>query len=688
MLNAVFEPSRIALVGASDRPGSAGKMFWDNLRSFPGDVIPVNPRAPTVGGVPTVPSLRNVRADLAVLVTPADTVPEIVAEATGVTAAVVISGGFAEAGPAGVRRQERLMAAARRAGVRIVGPNCFGVQNCALPMNASLSGGLAAPGRISLVTQSGSYGMAVHTVGVDDAAGFAKVCATGNKADVADAELLRYLGADPQTRTICVLSESMPDGREFATAAREITPHKPVVVALTGRSPSGARAAFSHTAALAGRHRIAVAALEDAGVIVARSGLEMLDTARALDHRPLPAGRRVGVVTNSGGTGVELTDLLSAAGAQVPEFSAKLRDELAAVLPQLGSPRNPVDVTTAWDRFPELYRAVVDRLARSGEVDAIVAVLLQRAASPEVAAAVRAAAARSDVPVYVCWVASRGQRAGVQQLADVPCFDWPERTARAVGHAVGRPLPRHAMPAVTSRRRTPPGRLPVDAGARLLAEAGLDVLAWRLCDTPAQAVAAARELGHPVAVKVVHPALEHKSDRGGVRLDLSDEGAVAEAAVDLLALEAGARLLVQRMGTGVEIVVGGIRDPWFGPAIMVGFGGVLADVLDDVAFALAPLDESDAHRLLRRLRGYPVLTGVRGRPPADLDALARTVVAASELLASDAGIAEFDLNPVLCGRTGCWIADWRIKGGIPSRGDRPGMTDLALQGGEMPRGSP
>lgn len=687
MLNAVFSPRRIAVVGASDRPGSAGKLFWDNLRSFPGEVIPVHPRVSTVDGQPAVPSLRGLDADLAVVATPAEAVPDVIAEATGVSAAVVISGGFAESGPRGVGLQQQLMAAARAAGVRIIGPNCFGVQNCWLPLNASLSGGLAEAGGISLVTQSGSYGMAVHTVGVDDRAGFAKVCATGNKADVSDAELLRYLGDDDETRTICFLAESLPDGREFVAAAREITARKPVIVTLTGRSASGARAAFSHTAALAGQHRVAAAALTDAGVIVADSGLEMLDVARAVDHRPLPAGNRVGVVTNSGGAGVELTDLLVYAGAQVPELSTRLRHELAAVLPELGSTRNPVDVTTVWARFPELYSSVIEALSRSGEVDAVIAVMLQRAASPKVAAAVRDAAASARIPVYVCWGAARGQREGVELLG-VPSFDWPQRTARAIGHAISRPAARLAMPEVVPRAPTPPGQLDVASGAQLLAEAGVDVMPWQLCATPAEAAAAASHLGYPVAVKAIHPLLTHKSDHNGVRLDLADEHAVTVAAGELLSLEPGTQLLVQRMGSGVEMVVGGLRDPQFGPAVMVGFGGVLAEILEDVAFALAPLTEPDALRLLRRLRGYPVLAGARGERPVDMTALARVIVAVSELLAADPGIAECDLNPVLCGPTGCWAVDWRFRGENPSRRDNSRPADLAFQGGEMQAGSP
>jgi acetyltransferase len=680
-LAALFAPRRVALVGASDRTGTAGQLFWNNLANFAGEVVPVTPSATEVGGQPAVPTLRDVdgEVDLAVVVVPARAVPGVIADAaaTGIPAAVVISGGFAEAGPEGARLQAQLLDAARAGGVRIIGPNCFGVQNCDLGLNASLARGLpAGGGGISLVTQSGAYGMAIHTLGRDEHARFAKVCATGNKADIADAELLRYLGADPATRTLCFLSESLPDGRAFAEAAREVTPDKPVIVARTGRSGAGARAAFSHTAALASPERLVRGALEQAGVTVVASGLEMLDAARALDSQPLSAGSRIGIITNSGGTGVELTDLLVDEGLTVPELSASLAEGLRAVLPPLGSARNPVDITTVWSRFTELYPAMVDRLARSGEVDVVIPVLLQRSADKAVAGAVAdaVAALRADgvtVPVYVCWVAERANRAGADLLQDagVPCFDWPQRTARAVGHSVRYAAARGSV----SRSFPEPGGLgplppvpdrvlDVERAAELLTGAGIELLTGRVCGTAEEAVAAAEGMGYPVVAKIEHPELSHKSDVGGVRLGLDDSEAVAAAAEDLLALAAGARVLVQREGAGIEVVVGGIRDAQFGPAVLVGLGGVLVEVLDDVALALAPLSVAEAAELLARLRCYPLLGGARGRERVNLAALARLVSRVGDLLVRAPEIAELDLNPVLCGAAGCVVADWRVRG--------------------------
>lgn len=678
-LEAVFTPRRIALVGASEKPGTMGELFWRNLAGFPGEVVPVTPSSPSVGGVKAYPVMASVdgEIDLAVVVVRAAAVPEVIRDAAvkGVSAALVISGGFAETGPDGAALQADVVAAARTGGVRIVGPNCFGVQNCDLPLNASMATGLPpGGGGITLATQSGSYGMAIHTLAVDERTRFAKVYAMGNKSDIGDAELLRYLTADPASRTLCFFVESLPDGREFCAVAKAArAAGKPVIMARTGRSAAGARAAQSHTAALAGSERIWRAALERAGVLMARSGLEMLDTARALDSQPPPAGNRIAIITNSGGTGVELADLLSDEGLTVPELSTALQDELRALLPPLASPANPVDITPVWRRFAELYPGLVDRLARSGEVDVVIPVLLQRAATDRaVAAGVRDAVARLrddgvTVPVYVCWVAPRSARANAELLqeAGVPCFEWPERTARAVGHAVSYLNPRapRVRPTTHDRHSAPLGGsqiLEPDLGARMLRGAGIGVVESITCRDVTEAVTAAQRIGYPVVCKVVHPDLAHRSDVGGVRLGLSGPDAVQTAALALLALADGGQVQVQPQLGGVEVAVGGLRDPQFGPVVMIGLGGILVEVMDDVAFGLAPLSSGDAHRLIESLRGYAALTGARGREPVDLDALAGAVSAVGDLLATRPEIVDLDLNPLLATPGGAVTVDWHI----------------------------
>jgi acetyltransferase len=725
----VFEPRRVALVGASDRPGSVGRLLWDNLAGFPGEVLPVCPAA-TVGGKVAYADLRDVpgQVDLAVIATPAATVPGIIGAAAdkGVRAAVVLSAGFAETGDEGARLQADAVAAARAGGVRLVGPNCFGVQNADLPLNASIAAGTPrGGGGVTIVTQSGSYGMAVHALGQDEGLRVAKVFAAGNKADITDAELLSYLRQDPDTRVICLLLESVTDARRFFTEARQTTPRKPVIAVVGGRTGAGQRAAVSHTAALGTDDAILDAALRQAGVVRVRTGLQALDGARALASQPVPRGPRVAVVTNSGGTGVELTDLLADEGLAVPELSGPLQDELRALLPEYGSARNPVDMTPAWRLFTTVYPAAIEMLARSGEVDAVVPVLLQRSASPEVAVAVRDAVGRLradgvPVPVYVCWVAPReaDQHAEVLRAAGVPCFAWPERTARAIGTAVrcgermgqngpgagaagradepgaglpvkgevpgtglpvrgdvpGAGAPAHHPPpgrfAVIRRRSprsAPRGELPAHglvsavAARELLVGAGIPVIETIRCRSGETAVAAAGRVGYPVVAKVDHPELTHKSDVGGVRLGLADEAAVREAVADLLGLAEGAGVLLQRQHEGVELLVGGLRDPEFGPVVMAGLGGVLVETWRDVQLAVAPVSEAEAVGLLRSLRGAAIFGGLRGHPAIDLGPVASVIVRVGELLADHPQISELDLNPVLATETGCVAVDWRIQ---------------------------
>jgi acyl-CoA synthetase (NDP forming) len=656
LLTALFSPRRVALVGASDRAGTLGYLLGRNLESFPGEVVPVR----------SGESLLDVpgEIDLAVVSVPAEAVPGVAADAAakGVRAMVVLSGGFAETGPDGAALQDRLVAAAGP--VRVIGPNCFGIQNCDLPLNASMAAGLPeGGGGICLVSQSGAYGMAIYTLATDERARFAKILAPGNTCDVTIAELLTELADDPAAGTLCFLLESLADGRAFVEQARRTTRVKPVVVAKTGRSEAGARAAASHTAALASREAIWRGVFAQAGIVEVGSGQELLDVARALDGQPLPAGDRVAIISNSGGVGVELSDLLSDEGLTVPALSGPLQEKIRAMLPAFASPANPVDVTPVWKRFAELYPALTDLLARSGEVDAVVPVLLQRAAMDrataeglkDVVAALKADGV--DVPVHVCWIAPRDARpnADLLQESGVPCFEWPARTARALGHAR-----RYARARVRTRPAPDappprPGPTPTDSAgaAAVLAEFGVRTVSSTLCRTPGDAAAAATVF--PCAVKLAEAA--HRTDVGGVRLGLADADSVRDAAAELLA---SGPVLVQPQLTGVEVAVGALRDPVFGPVVMVGLGGIWVEVLADVAFAMAPLDRAGARELLAGLRGFPLLTGARGADPVDLDALADVVAAAGELLLAAAELSSIDLNPVLATRDGAVAVDWKI----------------------------
>jgi acyl-CoA synthetase (NDP forming) len=678
-LTSVFTPARVAVVGASDTPGSPGSVLWRNLGTFPGEVVPVSRSASEVGGVPAYGSLRDVPGtiDLAVLAVPAAATLEVLrdAVAAGVGACIVVSAGFAETGPVGRALQDELVRVAREGGVLLVGPNCLGVQNWDVPLNASLAAGAATGGGgIAVITQSGSYAMALSALSADEGVAFSTAYSCGNRADIDDAEVLDHLRTDPGTEVVCAFVESFADGRTFLDAAERLTATKPLVVTAVGRSTDGARAAASHTAALASDRRAWDDVLRNAGATVTRSGLEMLDAARALRGQPLPRGVRVGIVTNSGGTGTELSDLLADEGLTVPALSDGLRAELAALLPAYASAANPVDITPVWSRFAELYPVVIEALARSGEVDVVIPVLLHRSAEdPTVAQAVADSVARlrvegNDVPVHVCWVARRSAWpiTATLQAAGIPSYEWPPRTARALGHASRyAAFRRAAAPEPASREDVAPRPIPHDVAAdplaahSLLTRFGIEIVDTRVALDAEEAVAVAAAFGLPVVLKVDHPSLSHKSDVGGVRLGLRDLESVRAAAADLLGLAPGARVLVQPQRSGVELVVGGLRDPTFGPLVLFGLGGVFVELLDDIGFARAPLSPEEAERLVSAPRGASLLTGARGTV-VDRSAVVALVHAVGQVMAAHPEVEELDLNPVLAGPGGCVAVDVRL----------------------------
>lgn len=673
-LDAVFNPARVAVVGASDRPGKVGTVVWRNLADFDGEVVPVTSSSPSVGGVPAAASLTEVEGDidLAVLVVPARVAPIVArqAAAKGVGAIVVLAGGFAETGAEGTALQAELVDAAGP--VRIVGPNCFGVQNMARGLNASMTAaGAHEPGGIALVTQSGAYGMAIHAMAPDEHLRFGKVYSSGNKADIGDHEAVRYLHADPDTDIICLLAESVTDGAELAASIREAAPTMPVIVAKTGRSEAGARAARSHTGSLGTDDAIFRAAMLQAGAVTVRTGLEMLDVARLLAGQPLPGGNRAAIITNSGGTGVELVDLLATEGVHVPELSETLQARIAERIPAFASPRNPVDITPIWPRFAELYPWLVGTLARSGEVDLVIPVLLQRAAMDEATVAgIRHTVTelRNDgnaVPVYCCWVAPRAERfkADILQAAGIPCLEWPEPTARAVGHAVRYAINRRGItprPNVPAPRPLsfPSGPISSHPAANLLAEVGIGTVDSRICQDENEARSAAATFGGPVVMKTADPQIEHRADVGGVRVGLHTGEEVVAAFRDLSRL--GPSVLVQPQLSGAETVVGGLRDPVFGPVVMTGVGGTLVELLGDVTFALAPVTVEEAAGMIERLRGYPLLSGYRGGSAANIAELANVIVAVSRFMATHPDISEIDLNPVIVTESEAVAVDWKI----------------------------
>jgi len=700
---ALFAPKRVAIVGASASPGKTGALFLRNLTAgdagFAGKVVAIHPSAGEILGCPAYPCLTAVPepVDLVIIVTPPEVVPGIVEDCglARVPVAVVISGGFAESGPDGVARQRNVVHAAAAGSVRLLGPNCFGVINTACGLNASLSIGLPNRGGISLITQSGAYGMAAFSRSLEDGSGFAKIAALGNKADLDEADLLEYLGRDPETRVVAMLLESIEDGRRFFDVATAVSAQKPVVVLKTGRHPGAQRAAASHTAALTSDVAVTVAAFRQAGMQVVEDGLALLDVAASLDKQPPLRGRNVGIITNSGGTGVELTDLLEAKGLAVPALSPGLQAAIASYLPPHGSAVNPIDVTTDWGRFAVMYEATIDALMNSEEVDAVVPILLQRSALlPEVAdaiiAAIRRARQRGSLkPIHVCWVAPRSAAANRDKLlaAGIPCHAWPAATAAVL--AATALSPARSRPTLSAETSVPFPASASDAGwvtsataFTLLQQAGFPVAHWALVLDAGEAAVLAEKMSFPVVLKAERSGLVHKTEAAAVRLNLQNGVAVMRAFEDFRnQLGAGPAILQRQLEPGIEFVIGARRDRSFGPVIMAGLGGIWVEALEDVAFRLAPIDAGEALAMLDELKGRKMLTGARGSAPLDTLRLAQLIAGLSQWFCAAAWLAELDLNPIIAHGGAYTIADarMRIADASPKPGGRWEKTERSLK---------
>lgn len=679
---ALFNPRRVAIVGASETPGKAGALFLRNLTSpeagFAGEIIAIHPSATTLMGVPAFPRLAAAPApiDLAVVVTPPATLPAVVEDCgdAKVPVAVVISGGFAEIGGDGVELQRNIVQKAKARGLRLVGPNCFGVISAQRGLNASLSIGLPKSGGVSLVTQSGAYGMAAFARSTDEGVGFSKIVALGNKADVDETDVLAFLGADPETRVIALLLESIGDGRRLFETIAAITSTKPVVALKTGRHPAAQRAAASHTAALSSDAAVVDAALRQAGAHVVEDGLLLLDVAASLDRQPPLRGRNVAIITNSGGTGVELTDLLEAKGLGVPALSATLQEKIAAALPPHGSAINPIDVTTDWGRFAQMYGAAVELLMNSDEIDAVVPVLLQRSAlMPEVGGAIidalkKARDAGSTKPLHICWVAPKNADGNRAQLlaAGVPCHLWPVGAAATLAATKApktAPPQKSAMPTIPAPSDCgADGWVSTPAAFSLLAQAGFPAAAVTLVASADEAAAKAEEMSFPVVLKAERPGLTHKSDKGALRIGLGDRDSVRRAFSDFeRRLGAGPALLQRQAQPGLELVIGGRRDPTFGPILLAGLGGVWVEALNDIVLRLAPIDAQQAAEMLDELKGRALFDGFRGAPAIDIAKFATLLAHVSEFLAAAEWIAELDMNPVIASPDGFPIVDVRMR---------------------------
>jgi acetyltransferase len=675
-LATLFDANAVAIVGASADPAKVGGSVLANLRAggFAGRIVPVNRCRSEVQGLPAVPSLRAVHEpiDVAVIAVPADDVLPALKDcvAIGVPSAVVISAGFREAGPTGRAREAELRDWLVAQPLRLVGPNTLGWMRPSRCLNLSFAPGAPPAGPIGFFSQSGALCTAILDWSRERGLGFSLFASLGNQADVTETDVLTALADDSETRVIVGYLEGVDDGRRFFDALRETAQRKPCVLMKAGRSASGARAVSSHTGALAGADRVFEAAVRQAGAVRAATIEELFDLARALADQPLPRNRRLVVVTNGGGLGVLAADAAAASGLTVEPFAPPVDARLRAVLPATASTANPVDLVgdATAARYGDALRALAG-------VDATHLVLLAPQAATDsmaVARAVRGATREWAVPVLASFVGGSRVRPGAQALEEqgIPCYPFPERAVRTIAAMAalgGRDAGRDGAPGpaidvdgaaahVRALRRDGRTVLGLLEAMPLLAACGIPMCDAQLARTAADAAELTAALAGPVALKIVSPQIVHKTDVGGVALGLESAEDARAAAAAILARVAKTRpdvaidgVLVQRMAPpqGVELLVGAVRDPQFGPVVTVAVGGVYVEILDDVAMRLAPVTREEAERMLGDLRLAPMLAGARGRPGVDIGAVADAIVRVSTLMAALPELLEFELNPLL-----------------------------------------
>jgi acetyltransferase len=686
-LRELFKPRSVAVIGASNRPGTVGASLFRNLlqSDYRGSAYPVNPSWTSVGGVrcyPDVASLPEV-PDLAIVAVPASAVAAVAEELgrVGTKGLVVISSGFREMGGAGVAREEELVRIVRKYRMSLVGPNCFGVLNTHpdVRLNATFSDGLPPPGNIAFVSQSGALCSGVIRLGVNSRVGFSRFLSVGNRAGVDENDALRALGDDDATRVILLYIEDLADGRRFLEIAREVTENKPVLVVKSGRSPAEARPALTHSGLLAATEhdRLYDSVFEQAGVIRVDSTEELFRAGKVFSSGMRLDGPRVAVLTNSGGPGIVATDAAERHGLQVPPLGASMHAKLVDRLPPSTSFNNPIDMTA--DGSPAQFEEGLRTLLASPDIDgAIVITTAGRVIdSFAVAEAVIRGHGGSTKPVVACLFGLPDLSREVIHLeqAGIPAFTFPEEASLGLSHLARyaalctrpRDTPRTfavdreaAERAMQGPRSGGPLALPEPRARALAASYGIRFPPSRHVSTVAEAVAAAEAVGYPVALKVASPDITHRAEVGGVALGLSGPEAI-RAAWESMRRTVSTRVPEARLDgfsveamvpSGKEVVVGGIRHPVFGPVVLFGMGGAYVDVLRDVTFRCAPLTALGARQMVGAVRAAALLAGVRGELPSDVAAVGETIERVAQLLVENPSVAELDLNPVIVGAAG------------------------------------
>jgi acetyltransferase len=706
-LNRIFAPKSIAVVGATDKENSVGHAVMANLASFTGQVFPVNPHHSTVLGKSSFKSVRDLPGpvDLAIIATPAQTVPGVVRECVeaGVGGAVILSAGFKEAGEEGHQLEEQVLAEAQRGPMRIIGPNCLGLMAPHTGLNATFAGSLARPGRIAFLSQSGALCSAILDWSHRENVGFSAFVSVGSMLDVGWGDLIDWLGDDPLTKSIIVYMESVGDAHAFLSAAREVALTKPIIVIKVGRTEAASRAASSHTGALTGSDEVLEAAFRRAGVLRVATISELFDMAEALAKQPRPPGPNLAIVTNAGGPGALATDALVSSGGSLAPLSEQTLATLNGVLPSHWSHGNPVDVLG--DASPERFSKAIQAVSADPGCDGVLVVMTPQAMSDAkgVASALVAAQRSSTKPFLASFMGGAAVDETKQTLneAGIPTYDFPDTAARAfalmwqhtrnvnalyetpafLAEADDAGVRRADASRVIYRaRNSGSARLSKVACGDLLSSYGISVPPVLLACDENEAAQCAKRLGYPVVLKLHSDTITHKTDVGGVKLNLQDEDAIRRAWRDI---RAGAGdehfrgVTVEPMidtADGWELILGCTDDPQFGPVLLFGAGGTMVEVLNDHALGLPPLTATLARRMVERTRIYKALKGVRGRPPVDLDKLDELLVRFSRLIVESPRVKEMEINPLLASPRGFMALDVRAS-----------LHDCHLKDEELPR---
>ncbi len=695
-LDPFFKPKNVAMIGATENPGSVGRTTLWNLISSPfgGAVFPVNPKRDSVLGIKAYKSVKEIPAeiDLAVIATNSKLIPGIVKECgeIGCKAAVVISAGFKEAGPEGIELERQLLANAKAADMRIIGPNCLGIMVPPSGINATFAAGMARTGSVGFLSQSGALCTAVLDWSLAENVGFSAFMSLGSMADVGWGDLIYYLGNDPKTRSILIYMESVGDARSFLSAAREVAYTKPIIVIKAGRTAAGSQAAASHTGSMTGSDDVLDIAFRRSGVLRVTNIADLFYMAEVLAKQPRPKGPRLTVLTNAGGPGVLAADSLLLGDGELAEISDQTIAELDKFLPSTWSRRNPIDIIG--DADPERYAKTLEVVSKDENTDGMLVILTPQAMtdSTQTAQLLRPLAKLGERPVIASWMGGVDVDAGVRILnqAGIPTFPYPDTAARMFNYMWRyasnlRALyetPSYAqddaeadtakVSAILDRVRAEGRTILTEFESKdVLAAYGVPTLPSRIATTEDQAVEAAEWMGYPVVLKLHSLTITHKTDVGGVQLNLKTADAVRAAFQsirDSVAAKAGLEhfngVNVQPFAKldGYEVILGSSIDPQFGPVMLFGMGGQLVEVFKDRSLGLPPLNSTLARRMMERTKIYKALKGVRGRKPVDLAALEQLLVRFSRLVVEQHWIKEIDINPLLASPEQLLALDARI----------------------------